>query len=99
MSYCKCKKPNIVSSCGEEGTCCYTCSICHKPVLDDVAFGKKRKKEISMKLTKKEKDFLINLVLAQQDSISFLRGFGKRNSAELKEIEYYGNLINKIEKI
>lgn len=33
--YCKCKEPNIGEHCGDEGTCCYVCHVCGKPVGDE----------------------------------------------------------------
>jgi len=52
-----------------------------------------------MKLTEKEKTYLIALVEVEKDSIKFLRGFRKPSDEEQKQNAKYNELINKIENL
>ncbi len=52
-----------------------------------------------MKLTQKEKDYLIILIEVEKDSINFLRGFRKPNDDEQKQSAKYNKLIDKIKQL
>jgi hypothetical protein len=50
-------------------------------------------------LTPGEKEYICSLILAEKETIKFLRGFGKPTQEEQNKSAEFNRLINKIERL